>query len=477
MIAKTTARFPAVSTPRTLVLPFVNTPPLVDALIMIVLVPVWWALGFDQLIWLAAGPYIALRLVIGQGGRVRVPPALRLLALFIGCQIVSALFIVETERYITFIRTTGAYVAAFCFALVIVNTVTTPRHVRLVVGVVLCAMIMAAIFGLLAIVGVWRPFYSAPTTFIFPDSLENTSYGANLVARRLGEPAWFSWFGNYFRVTSFFLHPTLYAIALLMIVPLAIRAFWSARTLPGRAVWLVTLGVLAVNLLFTTGRLAWIGLAVGAVYYVLLFSPWRTLGRIFAIGGCILAIGVVAAAAWEDGGIPAGIVDPVDDLLFARGGGSVVNRSDVYVQTLTNWTQRPLLGWGSERDLITLRQYPAGSHSYYLGVLYRFGIVGAGVFIAMGIAVWRGTRPPNRRSPVPADDQRRDIRAMAGLLSYGRWIMVGLLVNAITEVIDLDTMLLVLMWVIIAVLLCARTLVEAAFDAAPTPFNSTTQGT
>lgn len=452
MLVDTTFRPQVTHTASPVILPFINTPPLVDVVLMFTLMPVWWALGLDQLVWLAAAPYIALRLIIQRRGRIRVPLPLRLLAVFIAIQAISALFIVEGERYITFIRTFGAYVAAFSIALVLVNTLTSPRHIRLILGVLVFSLIVAAILGLIAMLGIWRPTFTAPIALILPDRLENTAYGYNLIARRLGSMAWFSWFGGYFRVKSIFLYPTMYAAALIIILPLIVMYFWGARTIVRRAAWGAVTVLLGVNLLVTTGRTAWIGLIAGALFFVVVLSRWRSWGRVLFASACLLAISALAVLTWEEQGIPSALTEPVTDLLFARGDGSVLNRSAIYAETLTNWTRRPLFGWGTERDLPTLANYPAGSHSYYLGMLYRFGAIGMALFGVMVVSLWRATRPiPLARLPNTPES-----RELGRLLAYGRWIMIGVAVNAFTEVLDLDTTLLVLLWALAAVLICAR---------------------
>jgi hypothetical protein len=447
------------SVPARLILPFVNTPPLIDLLMLIALLPLWWALGVDQLIWLAAAPYVALRLLIGQRGRVRLPMPLRWLALFIGVQFVSLFFIAEAERYITFVRTTGAYIAAWCVALVIVNTVDTARKVRLVIGVLVGTLIVVALLGLLGIVGVWRPQFTAPIALLIPDSLENTDYGANLVVRKLGGESWFTLLGSYYRLAGTFFYPTTYAAALLMIIPLALLSFWTARSLLSWGLLGAALLLFAVNLLYTTGRLAMVGVVAGGAYFVLFASRWRTLSRMTAVALLALVIGALLVWMWQEGELPGAIIEPLDELVFARGAGSVNDRGNIYAETLTSALERPLFGWGTERDLPTLGDFPAGSHSYYLGVLYKYGGVGLLIFACMGASIWHSTRPPRTRSATG------DARSLVRLLWYGRWLLIGLVVNAVTEIFDLDTSVLMLTWTIIALLICARWIVERRSDS------------
>ncbi len=435
-----------------LILPFVNTQPLLDVVLLLVLLPVWWALGVDQFIWMAGGVWAALKMSVLKQGRIRLPATLILLACFLGAQLISALFIVEPTRYITFARTFGAYVAAFCIALVLVNEVQSVRQIKLVLRTLIGVMALMAVLGFLAEIRVFRPVYTAPFALVLPASLKNTDYGTFLTLRHMGNSTWFSLFGNYYRLSVFFLYPTGYAPALMFTIPLALFAFWRANRF-AKLFWIGLLALLGFNLAFTTGRVAIVALILGGAYFAWTAwsaSRWRAISHLLVVTIAVaFAIGLIGWVVGE-GQLPSAIPTLYEDFVLARGAGSLNDRTDIYTATIENAVERPVFGWGTERDLPTLTLYPAGSHDYYLAVIYKYGIVGLMIFAALWIILWRETRPPSSGANSP------ESRYLARLLRYGRWVIVGTLVNGLAEVLDLDTTVLVFLWIIIALLICAR---------------------
>lgn len=432
-------------------LPFLKTAPLTDVLLMITLLPLWWALGLDQLIWPVGGAWAAVKLLRRRQWRVDVPLPLRLYGLFVGLQLVSVLFIVEPERYLTFARTLGAYVGAGLFALVIVNEVRTARQVRLAVAVMVGVLGLTALLGALSLVGVFRPSYVAPTALLIPDALERTSYGRAITLREFGNPDVF--LVNFYRPHAFFLFANVYALALLMAIPLTLLAFRGARQTAVRVALGGALLLLLLNLLGTTSRMALACLFIGGVYVAVTTSR-RRVRNLFLLAVVLIALLGGFIVGLGTGILPQSLARPVIASVFGR--QSFYARGFITLGTLAQASERPLLGWGAERDMASWFPYPAGSHSTYLGVIHRFGAVGFGLFVALWVAVWRGTRPPARRN-----ETDNAAVYLNQFLWTGRWALVALLINALTEVLDLDTTLFVLLWTLVALLLAARALLNA----------------
>ena len=135
----------------------------------------------------------------------------------------------------------------------------------------------------------------------------------------------------------------------------------------------------------------------------------------------------------------------VEATAFARGAGSVDARSAVYRSTVSGFLERPLLGWGTERD-IPGQRYPAGSHSTYLGVLYKHGLVGFVCLLGVLASGWLAIRPAARLEGTAAYD----------LLRFGQWTYVAVLLNGFTDVLDLDATTLILIYSIFGTLIAVR---------------------
>jgi O-antigen ligase len=162
------------------------------------------------------------------------------------------------------------------------------------------------------------------------------------------------------------------------------------------------------------------------------------------------------AAANQGEGLIDRTTEAVETFTFARGAGSFTGRLAVYEATLTGFVERPVFGWGTERDVEGL-EYPAGSHSEYFAVLYRQGLFGLFAFIGLLWSAWRATRPPSgtvARQPAGA------------FLRYGRWFFVTALINSIMNDPAIDTTTYVLLWLLIALLIATAQLIRQRTDDA-----------
>ncbi|HRN68195.1 MAG TPA: hypothetical protein PLD89_08760, partial [Promineifilum sp.] len=95
------------SSPSRLVIPFVDTQPLTDIKLAILMLPVWWALGVEQFIWPILFGIASIKTVHLQDLRLVVTRPLRWFGLFLIAVLISGLFIEESMRYATFARNLG----------------------------------------------------------------------------------------------------------------------------------------------------------------------------------------------------------------------------------------------------------------------------------------------------------------------------------------------------------------------------------
>jgi len=136
-----------------------------------------------------------------------------------------------------------------------------------------------------------------------------------------------------------------------------------------------------------------------------------------------------------------------DTLLYARGRGSVESRTTVYEATVRGFLERPIFGWGTERD-IRESLFPAGSHSYYLSILYKNGIAGIFIFLILTYTTWKYT------SPISGNSLFSDEINM--LLRYGRWSFIAVLINNLTDALDLDAITYTIFWTLMGTLVVAQ---------------------
>lgn len=427
-------RYPSPEQHGHIVIPILNSPSLADVKLLFLLTPLWWVLGIEQIIWPIILSYSCIKILLVRK-RIRVSSPLILLLLFIGSSLISGFFIIEPLRIITFMRNLSGYLSALFLFIVITNSIQTWRKLTSLIHVTVISMACISVIGLLAILNIYRGEFPSLVGTLIPGSLAQTDYARRIISRSVGNIDWFSFFGQYFRVSSTFLFATLYASALSITIPLTTLMIHYSRGIR-KLIYIGILLSLVTNLLFTTGRSAIFALAIGGVYWA--FDN-RAIPKIAKLSGFALSMIIILVLALSP---PAsGYQGSLGHLLTARGSSSR-DRLFIYSQTLAGMVERPLFGWGTERDIPDF-PFPAGSHSYFLGAVYKYGIIGAFIFIALWVSVWKSTY------------RRSDLKHLP-FMSYMRWIILTAGLNSMTDVLDLDLVTLMLLWSVFAIIAAAN---------------------
>lgn len=448
---------------RRLSLPFIDTGPLFDLQWLILLLPVWWAIGIEQFVWPAGFGFIAAKVIALQHGKIRVLTPVKWFTFYLIVILISGLFIVESERYLTFLRNFGAYISGFFILLIVTNRARTWPSVRKLLDAALIAIIFASLFGLLAITDLWRPSFLSAFGRLLPGWIVATSYGHEIAVRVLGEPGWFVGLGSYYRINSLFLYGTHYATVLVLALPFLFFRFayqrGFRRILVGAAILL-----LLINLIFTTGRVAMVALLAGGIYFMLFHSLRRKTVRLLStVAMSVLIMGLLFTSFIElsspsQDSIVNNTAEAAQTFIFARGTGSYTSRFAVYSSSIDGFLDRPLFGWGTERD-IPGSEYPAGSHSEFIAVLYRQGLLGILAFAGLLWSTWRYSRP--------VSELGRPTEAGA-FLRYGRWFFVTALVNSIAADPVIDTTVYVFLWLFLALLVATTQIMRKELHDAAT---------
>jgi O-antigen ligase len=416
---------------------------LTDLSFLLALLPLWWALGVEQWLPTVALAAATLKLAVTRRRIVRSLP-LALMLLLLVAMLASALFVTEAERYLSFARLFAVHLTGALAWIIVTTEARTWSAVRSLLVAVTVAMASAGVLGALGFLGVAELHFSSPFGYLLPDSIRRTDYGSVIAMRSTGGQAWFSLLGTYYRTNSVFLFSTMYAAALAITIPVAV--FLATTTRGWRRVLVVLLvALLGLNLVFTTGRAALTGLVLGAVVYTYVrFRPW---GRTVSFAAFVSIAAALAALVG-----PGRFVDAFEGVVVARGAGSVDARSLIYTETIRGALDRPLFGWGTERDIdVAGFRYPAGSHSLYLAVLFRHGIVGFALLLGLLASVWWTTAPARSPPGRPGDPAR-------SFVAFGRWSLTAFLVFGISTVPDVDMTLHLIAWTCLAAVYAANRL-------------------
>lgn len=452
----------ATSSPR-LVLPFVDTQPLTDVKLAILLLPVWWWLGVEQFIWPVIFGIATVKTLYLQNFRLIATRPLRWFALFIIAVLISGFFVEESMRYVTYARNLGAFASGFLVYVVITNRARSVQSIDKLLDAILLVMILAGVAGLLGVLDIWRPAVHSLMGRVLPESIVATSYGRVIAFRELGQYGWFVGLGLYFRLSSFFLFGNYFSSAIVYTLPFLFMRMGQSRG--ARKVFVgLAIVLLIINLIYTTGRVAALSLLAGALYFALFHSLYRRAIRTLAAVGLslgILAILFVSVMEVSSTTTEAGLIEQtgaaVEAFVFARGSGSYDSRFGLYQATLVGFLERPFFGWGTERDVEGL-SLPAGSHSEYLAALYRQGLLGVLALAGMVISVWFATRPP-RGSAARSKE--------GSILRYGRWFLVGAVLNSTMNDPAVDATAYVLMWAIMGLLVATSLMIKKQGNDAP----------
>ncbi|MEM0326369.1 MAG: O-antigen ligase family protein [Desulfurococcaceae archaeon] len=419
-------------------IPFLTTSGLWDLCWLFSLLPFWWLIGVEQIIAPVLLTWTFIKISLASRS-FRFTAQSKLFMMFFVAAVISGFFIVESYRLLTFMRSTLNYYTALLLLLIVPTVITETYQVRRFLKHIVFAAFFAAFIGLLGVLGLWRPSFTSVVGQLMPASIISTELGQAVSMRTLGGPGWFAPIGSYFRVNSFFLFSTMYALFLALTVPVAIWLLKESRGLKKTANIIVVLVMLS-NLIFATGRIATLALCVGLVYWLVTATPLLLRSIIVLLALITFTVGVSLTPLDIDA------TEALEAAIFARGAGSFEDRLGVYIHTVEGFWERPVLGWGTERNIEGLR-YPAGSHSYFLGILYKHGSIGFLIFLALivsiAIALWH-KKSVQIRSSV-------NLR----LIVLGRVIFIIFLLAGLTDAFDLDATTNQTLWAILACTLSA----------------------
>jgi len=375
-------------------------PPLLLALLFAV--PGLWRLGLDQVAWIAIGLALGALSIRAAPRRSLVPLA----AAFVLVLAISGLLGAQGYRWITFARELVIVLTFFAAMLGTSALVAADRPARYIVIGLAFVIAVSSVASLVAYVSESLFLFPTPIASLVPEEIASTRLGQlSLTARALGTSDYFLG-ASFVRPQGLFLFATSQAVAIAAFTPILVAA---ASWYPSLRWWFYATAAVAVAALITTTTRVPI-LALPASVATVGLIRWGSRGgaawlsahrRLAAIG---LALVVVVSAVF----VVTGATKPLIEVLSARSLGS---RSALYVATVEGWTKRPLIGWGTEVDVggmgedgaaapqaeeleVDVRGLPPlGSHSQYLGVLFKQGFAGFAIFAAIVVlllnAAWR----------------------------------------------------------------------------------------
>jgi len=359
--------------------PYLNTNPFKDIATHLYLVPIWWVLGATIFVYHIFSLWIfgkVLLISLKQHQPVRVPStAIFILSIVFICgfSILINLPDSELDRVVASLNNLGYWVMGFFIITAIYNSFSE----IFILNIINALNFNIVVIGILAVIsiyawnsGVREISFKTPLLMVFPVLGNFTLLEGSLTINLLGV----DWFADFTwpRLTILSPFPTALGAFLIMSIPLT-ATYMSIRN---RSRWLLLPILVAgcLSLILTLSRTSILALVVAMVFVY--FCNSRKYYKV-VLPIITASIMFLAYYFWASG--------LFDYLLELRAGSSSL-RFDMYRYSLEYvFNESPFLGIGVKpRGEFII---PVGSHSAYIGMLVKSGLLGLLSLVALQIHI------------------------------------------------------------------------------------------
>ncbi len=360
------------------------------------LYPIIWFIGAAQFLWYFIFLPVAAGFIIGK---VRPQRDINLFCIGAGLFILAALTSmismvnVPSFRWITYVRDLLTYTIIFSIILWSSDKKRGWSSLEPILKASIFAIGLAAIIGNIAWLFQLKFAFSALLSNLVPGSLASTGLGQAVLSKSvLTHETWL--FGHFMpRAKSLFLYSNTYAAILELSAPFAL--FYAITTASlSRFYYAFLFLAMLFGLYTTTSRSGMFATILGMLFLLsLLASRYASRRAIVAffmleVGVLVIALIVIYVLYFN------AIKNSVEIILYARGSGSLDTRSAIYLESIS-WGIRNLIGYGVNRNVAGI-QFPLGSHSQYIGVFFKYGLLGiiawALMLYSIGLKIYYGVQ-------------------------------------------------------------------------------------
>lgn len=396
-------------------IPFVTTSFADDLYYYLVLWPVWWLLGVEQILLPFFLTWEFLRGLFQQQAQFTMNRS-ALWALLLAAWAIVPIYHVDAFYLDLFVKEVATLVSQFFLLFLFWNQVrSADQWWRVSRGLEILALYVA-LGSLVFLSGLWQGDFLSLVGRLLPSGLvETSSFFESIAIRSFGATDLASGVLEA-RVSSLSLKYSGLSMISLLLIPYTVwrlgvsRGFW-------RWVNVVTLVGLLASLLFAESRVAYAAFLAGLALYVTLRSGlWRGDNKPFS-----LAAGLVAGAAMLLAVYLAysTIVEIFQLIVFDWRPGSFFVRFRIYEETLRLLPEHWLAGWGTSIRIPNApNNYSAGTHSSWLGMLFQHGIVGLLLYLLLWLSIWRATFRGLRRPGQTKHEYAFWAATAAGFLAF-----------------------------------------------------------
>ena len=347
----------------------------------------FWALGLDQL-------FFVVFCLVGFLAIITSPknyPSREafFFGLFVLVSFISILQISSPLRYVTYSRNEGVYIAMLFIFLS--SALISAKNIRLtskLYSALLIFSLQCSVNAFLASNGIGISFKTL-TAYILPDLGSEYLRAMMNKSTIQAEARWFA--QGFYRPRGLMMYPN--TMAGILASSLAIKVYFARRYLFRDRLFLVAIICAAIvmdvfSIYSSLSRSAWIGLSVALLLFPFVFQT-SAMTKISTIGMSFVLLGFVFVSGLSDG-IQARLFDKTHS-----NEGRGLNYQLIWEET-TSSLDKLLFGHGTQVDHWLLN-IPLGSHSTYLGIFFKYGVIGSICFLLFLFFLYRQSRALTKR--------------------------------------------------------------------------------
>lgn len=424
-------------------IPFITTSFAYNLRLVLILWPVWWLVGIEQLLPPLFLAWELLASLVRRRGVLRLNTT-TVLAICLALWWLAPAGWVPREHLDIYLKETATVWSQALMLLLFVNEVRTESDWKLVAHGLTVFGLFVALGNLVFVSGLWRGDLTSLVGYMLPQSLiEESAFFRSISVRSFGieEATGFS----QLRTSSFCLQFSGLSMLCLLLIPWF--AWRGLEPIRRPVVGLVGLLGLGTGLLFAQSRIAYLALLLGIFLYAIIalrrHSDWSLQ---LALTGLIGAVALTLVGLfWTD------LVMAVEVLFVEERPDSWLTRARVYRETLEYLPAHWIVGWGTQMRIPGVSSaYSAGSHSSHLGMLFQHGVVGLALYLGLWISLWRRIVRGAHRARLQVDAHGR---------AFWTMIAVSMFCFNVREVADTwwwDQTLTMTIWTLWGLILTAR---------------------
>ncbi len=412
---------------------------------LLVLFPVWWALGLGSFIF----PLLAIPMIRTLAHRrpLRYPRGWLLWALFLGWVLFGLVMFAQNPagthagsffgRVISYVVLISNYASVTALLLFVGNLTAAELPVNRIVRW-LGALLFTTVAG--GLLGTFAPHFAftSPVELVIPGSLRTDPYISALIHPAAAQVQ--SVLGTESgRAAAPFAYTNFWANNVSLLLIWFVCGWAVGASTRRKLICLVTVCAATVPIIYSLNRGLWIGIAVTIV--------WAAV-RLFLHGRVAALLSVLVAVSL--GGLIF-ILTPLHTTLTSRLAHPESNsiRAFLTAQAVKGATESPILGWGGTRKTngsaqsITVGksakcpqcgEFTIGSNGQLWGVLFYQGFVGAAFYFSFfGFCIWTYRRD---RSPI----------GQAGVIAIALTFVYMLFYNALPASLAITMISVGLLW-------------------------------